>query len=439
MAKRLAILLFLLFASCTSSKHPAPSSWNILWIVIDDLNVQHLSAYGYKRATSPFLKRFSKKAVKFENCFSQAPWTLPSFASMLTSRFPYELVMNENYLKHLLKRRPLTELSLGSLPSQVNTQWYSPLGEDVLTFAELVKSRGYKTFALTNNQWLSPKLSGLNQGFDSYVFMEKPDKYYLPAEEVFARAQSWIEENQTKQWFVFLHLMDPHIPYKPHPEFDFGKRLIDRYDAEIAYLDSELKEFFSWLEEKGFLEKTVIVINADHGEAISKDGTRTLGHGGRVDWAVLRVPLFLYFPGAPGGKVIKKPVSNLDIVPTLLELFKIPNEMGCKGKSLLGLIKGRREKPRKIFSMAVLAGVEQISLIYEECQAVYVPAYELWSFSKLKGQGASCAEEKKKELKAELKKFYKQVIKYLLHSQRKAKLKLTPEEISRLKALGYLK
>ncbi len=435
----LVLLLAVLFSLPVCKWTAVPrDKWNVLWIVIDDLNVNHLGCYGYKRGVTANIDRLAGRGVRFEYCITQAPWTLPSFASMLSSRHPYEVVMTREYLRHIKAETGVARSRDPYRMPDFNHHWYCAARPEVKLLAEMLKDEGFETFTWTNNQWLSPGISGLERGFDVYKYTDRTDKYYLPAQEILAGTGDWIMDKKDSRWFALIHLMEPHIPYHDHEGIDFGEREIDRYDAEIKYMDDELGGFLDRLEGLGLLDRTVIVINADHGEAVSPDGSRTIGHGGLVTMDVLRVPLIIRWPGCPGGSLISEPIRNLDITPTLLEILGIEPEPGLRGKSLVEIMDGKGETfSRPAFTMAVIKGPEHISLILDGCKAVWIPAYGRESFIDIGRRDKAC--ENVKQVKFELRSLLGEIEALLSAAEVRPPVKISPDERKRLEALGYFR
>lgn len=430
-------IISLIQPGCKKTAIYPPENWNVVWIVVDALNVHHLGCYGYSRSTTKSIDGLAKQGVRFEYCITQAPWTLPSFASMLSSRYPYEVVMTREYLRHIKGETEVARSRDIYRMPEFNFHWYCPSRKEVKLISQFLKQNGFDTFAFTNNQWLSKEISGLDRGFDVYNYTNKPDKFYAQADEVLLKTSKWIEQKKLARWFAFVHLMEPHSPHKEHSEIDFGEKPIDRYDSSIAYMDKELGKFFSRLKELGLWEKTVVVINADHGEAIA-EGERTYGHGGLMTMDVVRVPLIIYYPGCERGKVIKEVVRNLDIVPTLIDLLKLKQEESFKGKSLVPLLKGKEEvRLGPAVSMAVFLGPEQISILVDGCKALFIPAYGDFSSRDILEPQKSCGNEK--EVRAVLGSFMADIEQSLSIVSEQPTIKISPEAKKKLEALGYFK
>jgi hypothetical protein len=224
---------------------------------------------------------------------------------------------------------------------------------------------------------------GIVRGFVVYHDGVADRDPYTPADENAARVAAWIEAHAVQRWFVLVQFMDPHRPYQFHPQYDFGPRALDRYDGEVAFTDQAVGSLLAALERLGLSERTVVVVNADHGEAIQESDSDFLGHGGAVLPEIVFVPLLLRWPGGPGGLKFEALCRNLDIMPTVLELLKVEGPAGMKGRSLVTEFRARtKTSPEPAFTMGVLKGPEQVSAIMqgerpeELYQGVVIPAYQ---------------------------------------------------------------
>jgi arylsulfatase A-like enzyme len=200
----------------------------------------------------------------------------------------------------------------------------------------VLKSHGYRTFAIHGNPWLEERF-GFDQGFDEFHFTHWY-KDTFDARKVNDQALRWLDEASTGPFFLYLHYMDVHSPWKPPAEFDrFGLEAADKYDGSILYLDSRLKELYDELKEKGVAENTWIVVTADHGEEFGEHGNIDVGHGLTLYREVLRVPL-LFFHGqqqeALSGRRVRRQVRLIDVAPTILDLVGIPIPKEMEGVSL---------------------------------------------------------------------------------------------------------
>ena len=117
---------------------------NILLIVMDAVRADHLSCYGYKRPTTPFLEELAANGVVFDRAFAAAPWTPPSHASLFTGtyRSRHGVDVNENL----------------------------NLSEDNVTLAQILASKDYRTFAILPDAHLQ-RQRGFHRGFHDFIEM----------------------------------------------------------------------------------------------------------------------------------------------------------------------------------------------------------------------------------------------------------------------------
>ena len=356
----MAILAALLLAGCAAPKDdaaPTPTIHrpNIILVLVDALRRDHVGLYGYPKPTTPFIDELGRGGVVFDDALSQAPQTLNSTASLFTSRsFPF------------LLRGVVHDPVPGVAPEQ-NEQWARTprLAAANLTLAEVLKHAGYQTVALFNNPHHHPT-SGFDQGFDRAVLLDRdPGQAYARVDSVAAAFLDWhAARDPDRPYFAYLHLMEPHNPYRPPEEyrelFPPGKgrysyangapdpgfttddlvTMTALYDAEIRFLDEGLRQLSAQLRDRGDLDDTVIVITADHGEELMDHGG--LGHGKTVELEQLRIPL-IFAGGAaerwPGARV-SAPVRNLDLAPTFAALTGVEIPPEFEGRSLLPLLRG---------------------------------------------------------------------------------------------------
>lgn len=306
-----------------ASGHP-----NVLIITIDTLRADHLEVYGYPRTTSPRLAELAENSVVFERAYAPIATTLPSHTSMFTGVYPHE-------------HGVLANISGGRTYQR---------REDLITLAQLFQRAGYRTEAVVAALPLDPQF-GLNAGFDGYA---APDTKQRPAKANTDEALSALDRlvASGKPGFLWIHYFDPHGPYHPPSRFEaqfqvddamrayleerrFSARAqrptgewneleegIDRYDGEVAYTDFQIKRFLKAAEEKGWLERTLIAVLADHGEGLNQHDVP--GHG--LTWEEqLHVPMMLRIPGVAPRR-IPWSVSLVDLAPTLLHVLDVPGK-----------------------------------------------------------------------------------------------------------------
>ena len=332
------LCFFAVYPWWTSSTRQPPKG--IILISLDTLRADHLGVYGYHRNTSPSIDAFAKESIVFENAVVQAPNTLPSHMSIMTSLYP-------------------SFHGVGRLST--------PLSDEYLTLAELLKEGGYQTAAFTDGGYVS-KLFGFNRGFDIYDDQGGGFANILP------KVEKWLNFNQSKPFFLFIHSYDIHSPYNPPLPYnsmfhDFPytgslipsnrtlglaleekklrlnnedlRHFIALYDGGIRYTDEKIFGFLSYLRDSGLLDQSLIIITSDHGEEFKEHGS--LLHGQLYYRPNLHVPLIIRNPTYPKKEIrIKNLVRSIDLLPTILDISRLPAHPKAQGESLLPLIKRHR-------------------------------------------------------------------------------------------------
>lgn len=161
---------------------------HIIMILEDALRADHLGAWGYERPTSPFRDTFFSMGTRFEFAFSQATATRPSVPSLMTSLFP-------------------TATGVWSLSDRLGSRW--------VTLAEVLSFQGFHTASFAQNSNAGP-MAGLHQGFDR-VFDAAGHESDTPTSINGEELGAWIEQHSDKNFFLYVHILDPHGPYAPPP------------------------------------------------------------------------------------------------------------------------------------------------------------------------------------------------------------------------------
>ena len=285
-----------------SEPHEAPvvdeGAPNVLLISIDTLRADHLSCYGYERATTPNLDRLAKRSIVFEDAHATSSWTLPSMVSAMTSLYPAAHGSNDTK---------------------------TPLAVGPRTLAERLNEAGWLTGAVVSQVFCASRY-GLDRGFhyfdDSLTeFGRANEMFSKTSAKVSDKALTWLDARaaspDSRPWFLWLHYFDPHMAYVPHAGIteDFGKREIDRYDGEIAWTDRHIGRVLDHVEELGFFDNTILCVFSDHGEEFEEHGG--LYHRRTLYDEVVRVPLILHLPGEAPRKT-NELASLVDLMPTIL-------------------------------------------------------------------------------------------------------------------------
>ena len=340
-----------------------PAGPNVIVVTIDTLRADHLGCYGYDRPTSPNIDRVAGEGVVFADPSSPASWTKPATGTILTGLHP----SRHGALYH-------------------GSQLQLPEGER--TLAEAFADSGYVTAGFVSNPNVK-RVFLFDRGFDEYFDSPVEDtvtlasiraswfgrvlmrlarhqfnwKYENDVKQMNRHILAWLEENRDNRFFLYLHYIDPHIPYTPpepyRTEFtrDHGMALfnerkekvgIDLYDGEIRYMDEGFQDLVDELVRHGLWDDTLLVITSDHGEEFFEHGL--LGHGFSLYQPVVGVPLVFRGPGVPEGLVIDEPVQVLDMPATVLDLAGTGIDRLGDGLSFAGLMRGEAwQEPRLYF------------------------------------------------------------------------------------------
>jgi choline-sulfatase len=301
----------------SESRNPEPRNANVVLITLDTTRADHLSCYGPGFAKTPNLDALAARGVRFEHATAQVPLTIPSHACIMTGSYP-----------EVNGVRGMGGFVLSSTHP---------------TIASVAHVAGYATAAFVGSSVLNRRF-GFSNGFTTYddnmgkgiveanlpgVFPERR------ASVVTDRAIDWLKSNGGKKFFLWCHYYDPHAPYEP-PEPYRHRYAKDPYSGEIAYTDSELGRLFDYLKTQNLLDKTLIVVTADHGESLGEHGEET--HGVFLYDATVHVPLIMAGPGIPVGKAIAQQVRSIDIMPTILAFLNLSPGKEAQGVSLWPLI-----------------------------------------------------------------------------------------------------
>lgn len=287
----------------------APPGPSAVVIVIDSLRADHVGCYGYPRPTTPHMDAFAGKATRFTSAHSTAPWTAPSVASMFTGRSPSELGFDDRAVA-LDPRAP--------------------------TLAERMRQEGYRTGGVVSHLLLSADL-GFDQGFEWYDEGAIGGVDATTSPVATDRALAFLDRHGDEPFLLFVHYFDPHYDYVLHSEFAFvegyegqvrsGQRifelrelaatldpadreyLIGLYDSEIRHNDEQLGLLLAGLRERELFEDTLVVVTADHGEAFAERGDPWIGHSRTLFQELIRVPLVVKWPGQRAAAVVDTPVG----------------------------------------------------------------------------------------------------------------------------------
>ncbi len=362
-----------LLAGCKPATRPAATRSagqrpNVVFILVDTLRADRLGCYGDQRRLAPLFDEVAAEGVLFERVIAQSPWTLPSVASYFCGLYP------------TVHKVTSYEAALRSARSAGSVRYFS---DQFTTLAEILRDHGYQTAGFSANPFVTAKF-GFAQGFEHFdsSFASNDTR----GDVVNQAALRWLEQRDPQRpFFLYLHYMDVHDPYKADAKYvepliaaveqRAGKRKLTqaerkrhvryfaksarayqtnpRHRALFAYADywvarydsgvGQINEFLDVLRRRlqgmGLWDDAFVILVSDHGEALGEH--HIWAHGLSAHQDQLHVPLILRWPGhLPAGRRIAQTVRLFDLMPTLLEEIGLPVPGGLQARSLAPLIRG---------------------------------------------------------------------------------------------------
>jgi len=418
-----SLLLSLLVSAALAAPGPAPKAFNVIVITIDTLRPDHLGCYGYKRIHTPNIDALASDGVRFERAYTAVPVTLPSHTVIFTGTYPTFSGMHDFAANKLGANQP--------------------------TLAAVLKNHGYTTGAVVASAVLDSRF-GLNRGFDFYydhfdfnrLEESNIEEMERPGNVVADVTLDWLQKNYQKKFFLWMHLYDPHYPYRPPTPFSTEYK-DQPYDGEIAFADQQVGRLVRFLKDKNLYQNTLIVLSGDHGESLGEHGEKT--HGFFIYNATLHVPVIFHLPiaGAPKARTPKELVNLADLMPTILQILRFDVPAEVQGRSLLPVIEGKAETdsrtlyaesflPRLHFNWSELRSVET-----DKYHFIEAPRPELYDLNADPGELHNLVAEKPAvadELRARLKSV---IVQNSAGQELAEKTGLDPALMERLKSLGY--
>jgi len=325
----------LLLASASLPSFAKPV--NIILITLDTTRADRMGFLNSKSGLTPNLDSLARQSTVFASAYAQVPLTTPSHATILTGTYPQF--------------------------NHVSDLGFS-LSTDLPYLPDIVRQHGYRTAAFVGSQVLDPKSGGapgFDRGFERYdapfhLRAPREDRYQSVERRgmmVVNSALAWLNQPPQTPFFLWLHFYDPHDPYDPPAPFKARYAALP-YDGEIAYVDFAIGKLLTALRSRGLYDQSLIVVVADHGEALGEHGERS--HGLFLYDETLHVPLLVKLPGAsPTHLRIESRVGLVDIAPTVLQQVGIPAPAAMQGRSLLELVKSNASRNPKTAKSDVLA------------------------------------------------------------------------------------
>lgn len=329
---------------------------NIVLYMIDTLRADHTPMYGYPRNTMPRTAELSKNAIVFDRAYSTAARTRPATASALTGLYP--------------------------------GRHHARLGRGIdfkeETLAESLRANGWSTWAFVANGNVFARGFAFDQGFDLFQSIRgKRLDNHARTEEINEHLFPLIREHADEPFFLYVHAIDPHTPYDPPPAFagrfrdpnysgpidasDTHSKVLALqveteadveqvralYDEDILYQDAMFAELLDALQDAQVLDRTLVIVVADHGDEFHEHGGWE--HGNRLFEEQIRIPFLVRLPESesPTGRRVAQPVSLADVSPTILGLYglEIPDPM--QGEDRSGLVFGGASRTSPVYAEEV--------------------------------------------------------------------------------------
>jgi arylsulfatase A-like enzyme len=288
----------------------------VIIYVIDTLRADRTSVFGSARDTTPAARALARDAVAFPNAHSVSTWTRPSIATLLTSLFPS------------------TSGAVGRMGRLDDAAWYLP---------QAFQRDGWTTAAFVANGNLFDRRVGFQRGFSTFRAIVHPEtgEFNATSESVVEPVLRFIEEQETSRFLLYVHVVDPHAPYRleaPYRElftdtFDPKSSIPLNYDRAIRQADDQFGRVIAALKQKRFWKSSTVVLTADHGEEFREHGGAA--HGETLFEEQIRIPLVIKFRDGDGrGTTRTEPVSLADVAPTIADQFDLTPSSRWIGKSL---------------------------------------------------------------------------------------------------------
>ena len=371
----------------------------VILLTVDTLRPDYLSCYGGERLPTPNIDMLAEDGILFGKATTHSPWTLPTFATIMTGYHPSVHLVEE-------------ELSV--------------LPDTLQTIAEALKNHGYRTAAVGDNTYLRAAHQ-FSQGFDDYLFFPRFERFigwslgskllagYLDPEKYRTEATTtdltdlslaWIEKNREEHFFFWLHYFDPHHPYGPPQEFapkgtppesigfEFGdlkgirggyfvpteeeKEWIRRlYEGEVQYVDHSIGRLIQKLKALNLYEHSLIIFTSDHGEEFWEHGG--VEHGHTLYEELMHVPFIVKMPASFDSDISRRfdeRITLRSLLPTILDICEIEYADDYhRPSSLATVLKGKRESisTESFIGYSLLYYEERESVVFDETKYILFP------------------------------------------------------------------
>jgi arylsulfatase len=361
---------------------PAPSlrGVNVVFVLLDASNRAHFGPWGSDRGTTPNLDALVPESLVFDAAHAHASYTLASTASLFTSLLP---------------------------PQHGVVEKRDRLGPEPPTLASALRQAGYATAAFSANIFVA-RAFGMERGFETFeeLFRGKTGGVVAAATDFDAPVAQWLDgvaagaRSGARPFFLYLHFVQPHEPYdiaprdlyrdldpayrgpidgsvasmykvydgQVTPNADDVAQLQRLYEGNIRFADAALGRLVERLRRDGLLERTLLIVTADHGEALGEGGR--FGHNASVDESMTSIPLLVRLPAElrRTGRFTQN-VGSIDLAPMILETAALPVPASFQGRNPL------RTSPEPLDDRVIYArsagAAPQVALWIDDWKYVY--------------------------------------------------------------------
>lgn len=333
----------------------------MVMVVVGGLRADHVAATGGSMNAMPLLARRGRRGWVYSDATTTAPWTLPAMSSIFTGRVPS---------RH------------GAGINNGNASVRTGLPADLPTIPDRLALGGYASAAVVTSDWLT-QAYGFGNGFGAYSDEAGPatlPSLLLPvwalgiepygwqrtrdAETTTDEALSFVLEQEHRSWFLFVYYADAVeglLTEEDRVEAGLTKfpERSDEYRAVLGKVDRHLDRLLSALPADAWV---FVVgdhgVELDEGRAYSDDLPKDTWYGHSMYQELLHVPILVFGP-RPGRGVVSRPVSVVDLLPTMTRIAGIPFDAEIEGRPLVEIVGGTDDPDRILHAEAVLHGSEQ--------------------------------------------------------------------------------
>jgi arylsulfatase A-like enzyme len=397
------------------ARHKAPQNIqpNVLLITVDALRADHLGACGNRWIKTPSLDLLASYSIVSCNAYTQQPQTNPALASLLTSTYPSvhgvrmhmvdRLPDSFDTLAEILKRVGFTTAAV--IPWTSLEPAFSGFHQGFDTYEAFVVNepevlRNPATAALAGVYRRVTDQLAVGSAVESVLGLRQGTEAEIDgrADVTAAASASWLSANAQSRFFLWVHYFDPHYPWTP-PEpwdglydqsydgpFDGSMQFIYEmregvfrpdardvqflramYASEVSYADHYIGRMLGQMARMGLLENTIIVLTADHGESLGERGTSWPDgeywlHGDDLYDPGVQIPFMVFDPRVATHQRLREPVQQIDVMPTILDLLRMPIPLQAQGKSIVPLAAGAESGVDRV-AVSVLGNDSTTSIV----------------------------------------------------------------------------